>query len=78
MRQTSAWTNKKEALASDIEQKAVPEGSLVECDSETLQGKFDELKAQRTRRRPPSERQRRPRGPPSASWRSTSPGGTAA
>jgi len=46
VRQTSAWTNKKEALASEVEQKAALEGSLAECDSETLQGKFDELKAQ--------------------------------
>ena len=46
VRQTSAWTNKKEALASEVEQKAALEGSLAECDSETLQGKFDEVKAQ--------------------------------
>ena len=44
VRQTSAWTNKKEALSAEIEQKGALEKAMVECDSETLQKKFDQLK----------------------------------
>ena len=85
----SCKQEKEEVVVLDFMQSRVWDSSALEAISDvviTLQGKeihirhlkFDELKAQQTRRRPPSQRQRRPRGPPSASWRATSPGGTAA
>lgn len=43
VRQTSAWTNKKEALASEREQKKVLEKSLEDADSDKLKEKFDAL-----------------------------------
>ncbi|QDZ21883.1 structural maintenance of chromosomes protein [Chloropicon primus] len=45
VRQTSAWTNKKETLAAELEQKSSLEKALEGCDSETLQAKFDKVKS---------------------------------
>jgi structural maintenance of chromosome 2 len=44
VRQTSAWTNKKEGLATEMEQKENLVKSLEECDSDKLQQKFEALK----------------------------------
>ncbi len=49
VRQTSVWTNKKEALAAEAEQKGSLEKALVECDSDKLRAKFEALQLEATK-----------------------------